>query len=386
MAHRATVGRLCSRCIYDESIPEISFDEAGVCRYCHQVEDLAQQYGTGTPAGEARLRQIVGDIKAAGRGRPYDCAVGVSGGTDSSYTLWWAVQNGLRPLAVHYDNTWNTAIASQNIRRLLRRLNVDLYTLVVNNKESDDIFRSFFLADVPEIDASTDLALAETMYRAASRHRIRYVLEGHSFMAEGISPLGKYYFDGRYIASIHSRFGRMPMRSYPNMTFWRFLRWTAVERIRKIRPLWFLGYSKAEAKELLKAEFGWEDYGGHHLENRMSAFFHSYYCPRKFGIDWRSNSLSAAVRSGILDRDRALAEYYEHPPYMEPELLDYVRKRLDFSRAEFDAIMGRPARNWTEYPTYKKLFERLRPLFYLMMKTQLVPHSFYLKYCFPSQV
>jgi 3'-phosphoadenosine 5'-phosphosulfate sulfotransferase (PAPS reductase)/FAD synthetase len=163
-----TVGlKVCSRCIYDERVAAISFDAMGVCNYCRQIDGLVRDYGTGTPEGEQRLQAIIDEIKRAGVGKQYDCVVGVSGGTDSSYMVYLAKQWGLRPLAVHYDNTWNSAIATQNIGKVLRALDVDLYTHVVDNKESDDIFRAFFSAGVAEIEAATDLALAETMYRAA---------------------------------------------------------------------------------------------------------------------------------------------------------------------------------------------------------------------------
>ena len=377
--------QICSRCIYDESVPSISFDENGVCNYCHMVDALIAEYYTGKPEGEKTIQELIEKIKKDGKGKKYDCVIGVSGGTDSSYMVYWAVQNGLRPLAVHYDNTWNTAIATENIRKVLSKMNVDLFTLVVNNKESDDIFRSFFLADVPEIEAATDLALAETMYRAASKYNVKYVLEGHSFVAEGISPLGKNYFDGKYIKSIHKKFGKMPMKTYPLMTFSKFIKWTAFKRIQKIRPLWYIQYSKEEARSFLEKEFGWEYYGGHHLENRMTAFFHSYYCPAKFHVDYRNNSLSASVRSGQLSREEAIDEYYNRPPYLEDELLSYFKKRLGFSDEEFDAIMKRPPKYWYEYPTYKKRFELLRPFFYMLMKSHLVPRSFYMKYCFPAK-
>ena len=149
--------------------------------------------------------------------------------------LYLAKQWGLRPLAVHYDNTWNSAIATENIRKVLTALDIDLYTHVTDNKEADDIFRSFFYADVAEIEASTDLALAEVMYRAAWRYKVKYVLEGHSFMEEGITPVGRNYFDGKYIKSIHKMFGKLPMKSYPLMTITRFLFWTVFAKIQKIR-------------------------------------------------------------------------------------------------------------------------------------------------------
>lgn len=377
--------QICSRCIYDRSVPSITFDDDGVCNYCRMVDDLVEEYQTGKPEGERRIQEIIAKIKEDGKGKKYDCVIGLSGGTDSSYMVHWAIQNGLRPLAVHYDNTWNTAIATENIRKVLTKLNVDLFTLVVNNKEADDIFRSFFLADVPEIDASTDLALAETMYRAASQHNVKYILEGHSFLAEGISPLGKNYFDGKYIESIHRMFGRLPLKTYPLMTFSKFIKWTAFKKIQKIRPLWYIKYDKESARSFLEKEFGWEYYGGHHLENRMTAFNHSYYFPKKFHVDYRNNTLSASVRIGNMSRDEAIDEYYNKPPYLEPELLSYFKKRLGLTDAEFDEVMNRPPKYWTEYPTYKKRFELLRPFFHVLMKARLVPHSFYMKYCFPIE-
>ncbi len=376
--------RICTRCIYDERVPAISFDSEGVCNYCRQVGQLAKEYDTGTPKGEGRLAKILEGIRAQGGGRRYDCVIGVSGGTDSSFLILWAVEKGLRPLAVHYDNTWNTAIATQNIRKVLAGTGVDLYTYVVNNKEADDIFRSFFRAGVAEIEASTDLGYAYTLRRVAETHGIKVILEGHSFLEEGITPLGRNYFDGKYIYSIHRRFGTRPIQTYPLMTFSRFLKSAVVDRPKFIRPLWYLRYEKKEARDLLKQRYGWQYYGGHHLENRMTAFLHGIYLPQKFGSDLRNNTLAAQVRNGSLDRASAWAEY-NSPPVVEPGLLEYFRKRLDISEQEFDRIMKAPPRNWTEYPTYKRRFEKLRPFFTYLAKADLVPMSFYLKYCFPSK-
>lgn len=376
--------KICSRCIYDDRVAAIHFNEDGVCNYCLQVDALAEEYATGTPRGEQKLARLVEDIKLAGQGKPYDCVIGVSGGTDSSYMVYLAKKWQLRPLAVHYDNTWNTAIATQNIRKVLAALDVDLYTHVVDNKESDDIFRSFFFAGVAEIEAATDLALAETMYRAASKHGIKYVLEGHSFITEGITPVGRNYFDGQYIRSIHKKFGQRPMRTYPLMTFGRFIWWSCFARIRKIRPFWYMAYSKEDARVFLEREYDWKYYGGHHLENRMTAFFHGIYAPQKFHSDFRNNTLSALVRNGNMPRQDALTEY-ERPPEVEPELKAYFQKRLNLGEAEYQRIMALPPRSWHEFPTYKRRFELLRPLFGVLAKHNLVPMSFYLKYCFPAK-
>jgi N-acetyl sugar amidotransferase len=376
--------QVCTRCIYDARVDAITFDEEGVCKYCRQVETLAEQYGTGQKKGEQEFDRLVDQIKRAGRKKKYDCIIGVSGGTDSSYMVYLALERGLRPLAVHYDNTWNSAIATMNIHKVLSALNVDLYTHVVDNKEADDIFGAFFKAGVPEIDASTDLGYAEVLRSVAAAHGVKYVLEGHSFVAEGVTPLGRNYFDGRYIQSIHKKFGARPMRTYPLMTFARFMRWALIDHVRMIRPFWYIHYTKEDAQTFLIREYGWQYYGGHHLENRITSFAHSVYLPQKFGADLRNNTLSARVRMGTLSRQEAWAEY-NTPPHVEDELVSYFKKRLGISDEKYERIMGAPPRHWTEFPTYKKRFERLRPLFAVLAKANLVPMSFYLKYCFPAK-
>ena len=376
---------ICKKCIYDETVPAITFDEKGICNYCHKIDELKEDYQTGKTGGEKTINSIVDIIKNDGKGKKYDCIIGVSGGTDSSYMVHWALQKGLRPLAVHYDNTWNSAIATENIRKILGALNIDLYTHVIDNKEADDIFRSFFMAGVPELDASTDLALAETMYRAASKYNVKYVLEGHSYIAEGITPLGKNYFDGKYIKSIHKKYGKLPMKTYPLMTFSRFIYWTVFKRIKKIRPFWYIDYSKEAAKEFLKEKYDWQDYGGHHLENRITSYAHGIYLPEKIKIDYRNNTLSASLRAGLISREDAIKEYYIDGPNVEDNIVEYFKKRIQISDEDYTNKMNEKPHFWYEFPTYKKRFEKLRPLFYFMAKANLVPMSFYLKYCFPSK-
>ena len=375
----------CSRCIYSTSTAAITFDSNGVCNYCHMIDRLTEEYGTGTDRGEQKLQAIIRDIKRKGRGRQYDCVLGVSGGTDSSYLLAKAVEWGLRPLAVHYDNTWNSSVATENIRKVTGKLGVDLFTHVVDNRESDDIFRAFFRSGVKDLDCPTDIALVEVAYRAAAKARVKYVLEGHSFTTEGISPLGSMYMDGRYIADVHRRFGTIRMKTFPNMGFWRFLYWVMVKRFKKIRPLWYIRYSKSDARQYLEEEFGWEYYGGHHLENRLTAFYHGVYCPQKFDLDQRNNSLSAAVRSGELSRKEALQTYMTKPDY-DQDLIEYFRKRLNLSVHEYERIMKGARKTYRDYRTYKKRFERLRPLFYLLTQYELVPRSFYIKYTSKSEI
>ena len=376
---------ICSKCIYDSLTPAITFDNKGVCNYCHMLEDLKNQYGTGKKKGEDEFFGFVEEIKKTGKGKKYDCVIGVSGGTDSSFMVAEAIKWGLRPLAVHYDNTWNTATATENIRKVLSKLNVDLYTHVVDNKEADDIFKSFFKASVPDLDSPTDIALAEVLYRAADKYGVKYILEGHSFITEGVSPLGNNYIDGKYVKSVQNKFGKFSIKTFPNMPFMSFMKWIIFKKIKKIRPWWYLDYSKEIARDFLEKEFDWKYYGGHHLENRMTAFHHSYYNPMKFKKDQRNNTMAAKVREGLADRETTLKEYYDGL-YYDKDLLSYYKKRLELSDEEFDEIMKRPIKSFRDYKTYKQRFEKLRPIFYILAKANLVPMSFYLKYTSKSEM
>jgi N-acetyl sugar amidotransferase len=377
--------KTCSRCLFDEDTPSISFDENGVCNYCKMYDQLNEEYPTGNKGWQI-LQGIADEIKKAGKGKKYDCVVGVSGGCDSSYLVYIAKEKlGLRPLAVHYDNTWNSTIATENIKVVLKKLNVDLFTYVVDNKEVDDIFRSFMKAGVPEIDSATDIGLAAVLYIAAEKYGIKYILEGHSFRTEGVAPLGWAYTDGMYIKDIQKKFGTYKLKTFPNMTLVKFLKWIAIRQIRKIRPLYFIQYDKEEIKNFLKENFGWNWYGGHHLENRFCAFGLSYYWQRKFKIDHRRNGFSALIRSGQMSKEHGL-ELLEKPPYLEPEIIDLVKKRLRFSDKEFEDIINSPTKSYRDYRTYKPTFIKLKPFFYLMYKMNLVTKSFYIKYTSKNDV
>jgi hypothetical protein len=339
-------------------------------------------YGTGQEAGNQKFNDIVKRIKLSGKGRKYDCVVGVSGGVDSSYLLYLAKKYELRPLAVHYDNTWNSAIATMNIQKVLHKLKLDLYTYVVNNKEVDDILKSFFLAGVPELDAHTDLAYAYVLRKVCSRYGIKYILEGHSFIEEGITPIQDNYFDGKYIKSIHKKFGKIPLKTYPLMTFGKFLKSIIFDRVEFIRPFWYLNYRKALAREFLTKLCGWKNYGGHHLENRITSYAHSVYLPQKFNIDRRNCTISADLRNGVISRSDAVQKY-NTPPFLEENIISYFKKRLNLSDKIYVEVMKSAPQKWSDYKTYKKRFEKMRPIFKILAKSNLVPMSFYLKYCFP---
>lgn len=373
--------KICSNCIYDENVSGIYFGKDGVCNYCNQIEELKEIYKTGLSEGKKELESILKKIKKDGKKNKYDCIIGVSGGTDSSYLIYLAKKVwGLKPLAVHYDNTWNSAIATINISKVLKKLEIDLYTHVVNNKEADDIFKSFFLAGVPELEASTDLAYAYLLRKVSKKFNIKYILEGHSFITEGISPLGLNYFDGRYINEIHKKFGKIKMKTYPLLTLSKFLKSIFFDRVKFIRPFWYIDYSKEDARNFLEKEFDWQYYGGHHLENRITAFYHQIYLPQKFGIDLKMLSLAALARNKKISRSQAI-KYLNEKKNIDKTLIKLFQKRMDMSDNYYKDIMNSKPNYWQSYPTYKKVFEYLRPVFYVCSKLNLITKSFYLKYC-----
>lgn len=376
--------KICSRCVYDETVPRITFDDEGVCNYCYLHDELERQYPLGAE-GERALQTMVDEIKTASRGKKYDCIVGVSGGCDSSYLLIKAVELGLRPLAVHFDNTWNSPIATQNIYKVIEKLGVDLETYVVDSREYDDILRSFMLGGTKDLDAPTDLGLAAVLYGAAQKHGLKYIVEGHSFRTEGVAPLDWIYMDGKYVSSVHRLFGKRPMKTYPLMTMWKFLYWTVFLGIRRVRPLYHIAYDKEAVKKRLMSDYGWQWYHGHHMENRYTAFCISYNLPRRWGADLRYLGHAANVRTGRMSRDDALAELAQ-PISCSEDILRLVKKRFEFDDATFEQVMTLPKKIWRDYPNYKKDFERLRPLFAILVAAGRVPRSFYLKFCFPNQM
>jgi len=351
----------CERCVLTDDLPGIQLDADGICSNCHAFDDVLARYPLGTE-GDARLAGIVENIKRAGAGKRYDCVVGVSGGTDSTFTLLTACRLGLRPLAVHFDNGWNTQIAVQNIKQALERLHVDLWTYVVDWEEFKDLQLSFLKASVPSVEVPTDMGIWSVLYRAAARHGIRCVLSGNCFRAEGLVPHAWGSKDGRLVRSIQHRFGTASLRSFPNVTLRHYAWYLLARRIRVVRILNYFDYGKPEAKAVLGRELGWLDYGGHHHESIYTRFFQSYLAREKFNMDRRALSLSARVRLGKLSRAEALAELRQddYSDFVREDDKKYVAKKLGITPGDLDAIVRQPPRRDADYPSYAPLLRRLR--------------------------
>ena len=370
----------CKICIYDIRIPNISFDDNGICNYCNQYYQMQLEYPLDNK-GERILNKEVQQIKKDGQGKPYDVVIGVSGGADSSFMLHLAKNKyGLRVLAAHFDNTYNSRIAVENIDAVLEKLDIDLYTHVVDNIQFQKIYKSFFKASVPEIDTPTDIALATVLYHAAAKYGIKHIWEGHSFRSEGISPPGWFYMDAMYIDNIHKKYGDGNLGNLPVLWIDDWIEWITVKKIKKFRPLYYIDYNKEENKKMLSNTYGWQWYGGHHMENRTAYFVNNYYLPEKFGIDLRYSEFSALIRAGKITKDQALKKIKEKKPF-DKDILEEIKKRTNTSDKEWKEIMNAPPSHYTEHKTYKKTFEEKRKFFFRLYKKGYVTKSFYYKFC-----
>lgn len=376
--------RICSNCVCDDAIPGIEFDASGVCNYCHEYDERAKNYPL-DEVGEKILKNIIDNIKASGKGKEYDCVIGVSGGTDSTYCLYLAKQWGLRPLAVHFDSGWNSNIAVSNIKKATDKLGIDLYTHVTDWEEFKDLTIAFLKASVPDADAPTDMAYLSVLYDQAIKEKARYIISGSNFRTEGNQPPAWGYADGKYILSVYKKFGKNKKIIHtPNHTLTDLVYYHFIKRITFFKPLYYVNYNKAQAMEILERELGWKYYGGHHYESIYTRFIHGYYLPSKFGIDKRKIEYSALIRSHQMTREDAL-EKLKAPTYdkeMVNDDIGYVISKLGISEDEYNAIMNSEKKRFIDYDTYYPFIMKTRFLIDIAHGLGLYPDKVYGKYSY----
>jgi N-acetyl sugar amidotransferase len=350
--------RICARCIMDTSDPEITFDQDGVCSHCHEYERRVAADVLPQPAGERRLEETAERIKRDGRRRRYDCILGLSGGVDSTYVAYLTKQLGLRPLALHLDNGWDSDVAVRNIHNIVRKLDIDLETHVLDWEEFRSLQLAFLRASTPDSEIPTDHAIVASLFEAAAKHRVRWIMNGANVVTELMVPptWSHGHYDWGYIKAMNERFGTQPLRTFPHFGVMRQHYWQQLRGIRDLFVLNFVDYDKPRAIEVLKRELDWEPYGAKHYENVYTKFFQGQILPQKFGFDKRRPHLSCLILDDKLSRDEALAEV-EHPA-IDPEELRrdrvFVAKKLGLSEAEFDEIMALPRKTFWDYPSYER--------------------------------
>lgn len=355
---------VCSRCVMDTTDSAIKFDANGVCDHCRTFDsDIKPNWDTGL-GGKEKLDHLIAEIRRAGKGRDFDCIIGMSGGIDSSYLLY-AVKElmGLRPLVFHVDAGWNSQIAVNNIERLVDSLCVDLFTEVIDWEEMRDLQLAFFRSGVPHIDTPQDHAFFATMYKFAAKHGVKYILTGANYSTECIrNPLEWMYYqsDSRQIRDIHRRFGERPLRNYPlTSILWHKVWLPYVRGVRVERPLNMLPYVKSEAQQLLKDRFGWQPYPQKHFESRFTRFYESYWLPTRFGYDVRKVQFSSLILTGQMTRDEALSELQKpsYDPATINEDIEFVANKLDISVDELMGYLHLPRKTYSDYKNQQYLYQ-----------------------------
>ena len=355
--------RICTRCLMDTSDPEITFDEQGVCSHCHDYERSVGQKVLVGETGQKYLEALVEKMKQDGRGKDYDCIIGVSGGVDSTYVAYLVKKMGLRPLAVHMDNGWDSELAVKNIEETLKRLNIDLYTEVLDWEEFKDIQVAMLKASTPDCEVPSDHAISAVLGNMADKLKVKYIISGANVRTETHLPRSWSYghFDWKYIRSVHKLFGSHPLKSFPYIGFFTYYRRLLTHR--RIDILNYIDYNKNIAMHILQNELGWRYYGGKHYESIYTRFYQGYILPSKFGFDKRRSHLSSLICSGEITRDAALQELYNptYAPTMQEEDREYVVKKLGLTDEQFESIMNAPVKTFWDYPSYSRVLEG--PLF-----------------------
>ncbi len=363
--------RQCTLTVMDNiADPDITFDEKGICNYYYDYREAEKNVLLGTH-GEAKLIELVNAIKEKGQGKKYDCLIGLSGGVDSTYVAYLVKKLGLRPLAVHLDNGWNSELAVKNIENIISKLNIDLYTLVVNWQEFKDIQLSYVKASVVDIEVVSDHAIIATMYKLAKQHSIGFIISGTNIVTEHIMPPSWIYrkTDFANLKDIHSQYGKVKLSTYPYLDFKKHVYYSAVLKLTPISILDYVPYIKKDVKEFITKELEWRDYGGKHYESLFTKFYQAYILPRKFKIDKRKAHLSTLICSGQISKEEALKEL-ELPLYNPEELrqdIDYVIKKFTLTTHQFESIIQASPRKHSEFKTDSVLKQNYMRL---LQKTQ----------------
>lgn len=354
---------ICTHCVMDTTDSMIQFDENGVCDHCNTFYNtILPNWHTDNHGGK-ELNRIVDEIKNAGKGKDFDCIIGMSGGIDSSYLTYLAKKElGLRPLVFHVDAGWNSQEAVNNIERLVDKLGLDLFTEVIDWEEMRDLQLAFFKAGVPHIDTPQDHAFFATMYKFAELHNVKHILTGANYSTECIrNPLEWMYYqsDSIQLRDIHRKFGTKPLNNFPTTSILRHkIILPYFKKIKVVKPLNCLPYIKEDAIKLLINEFGWQPYPQKHFESRFTKFYEGYWLPRKFGYDTRKVQFSSLILTKQMLRDEALVKL-NIPPLDEAtaaQEFEYVATKLRITNDELQSYMASPNKSYRDYKSQASIY------------------------------
>lgn len=336
--------KTCNTCVLDNTDIDIYFDYKGVCNYCHKADLVITNYKKRLEKSEENITNIINKVKGSSKSQ-YDCIIGVSGGVDSTYLAYYVKEIlGLNPLAIHLDNGWNSKLATKNIERIIRKLNIDLYTHVIDWEEFKDLQRSYFKASVVDIEVLTDHAIGALLYEQAVKNGIKYILLGNNESTESIMPKSWTFTKNDLInlIDIHKKYGTLPIKTFPTLGMIKRFKYEKFNKIELINILNFIDFKKENATNTIIEKIGWKPYKNKHYESVFTRFYQGYILPKKFNIDKRKPHFSALIKTGQMTREQAVEELKKDPTLDESILNDYeyVIKKLGFTNDEFEEIIN----------------------------------------------
>lgn len=366
--------RQCSMSVMDNiADPNITFDENGICNYYYEYLEAEKQQVLKGEAGEKKYNDIIAQIKADGKGKKYDCILGVSGGVDSTYLAYLAKESGLRVLCVHFDNGWNSELAVKNIQNIVEKSGFDLFTYVIDWEEFKDIQLAYFKANVIDIEAVTDIAIFSALDIICKEKKIKHIIDGRNIVTEHTLPPSWICKNHSNLRDIHGKFGTRKLKKYPILSP---IKRRLMERNPQFHSwplLNFVDYNKFKVKEIIISELNWRDYGGKHYESVFTRFYQGYILPEKFNVDKRKAHFSNLIFSGQLTKEDAIIELQKPilPRHMFQQDLQFVLKKLGMSKSEFDIYLNSPAIPHSHYNLSLKFFDeypKLRAFKFLFNK------------------
>lgn len=359
--------KICKRCIMDTtSDPNLILDEEGVCNYCraYDIEEAKIQH----MRSPKQVESLFETIKRESKNCDFDCILGISGGVDSSYLAYLACEYDLRILAVHVDCGWNSELAVHNIESICNNLKLDLHTVVVDWETMKELQRAYLFSGLANQDVPQDHCFLPATRQIASRYKVRYILNGYNLSTEGIlsTAYQQSAADWGMIKDVYRKHGRGGnLSKYPHNTlFDKYVTNPLLHGQIKVAPLNLIDYHKKDAIALLEREFDWKYYGGKHYESRFTKFFQETYLPERYGWEKRRDHLSSLIVGGELSREEALREMKAEPTteHSRDEERDYVLKKLDISREEWDNILKLPHRTLLDFRGDYRFEEKLKEI------------------------
>jgi glutamine---fructose-6-phosphate transaminase (isomerizing) len=329
--------RRCKMCIMPETAKGIKLDENGLCQLCKEHKEAV-------PKGEEVLRKEVSNyIKPNAE---YDSIVPVSGGRDSSYALYFAKKVlGLRPVAVHNDNDFETEIANKNLEAITKSIDAPLARTSSRDKVSKRIVAEKFKMNshfgpwlvVDETCEACEYGFHSAAYNEARKRGVQLIIWGDS-ADESTKPYHSLFQHNK----VPTKWDRLFRRGVVNVVKYKLL-FDQMKReygprepdgLKEIRLYDYIRWDRRTIVDTIEKEMGWSAPPDSPTTWRVDCSLVplvNYLTEKAYGVSKIEIGFSNMIRNGKMDRDDALKQ------------VEQIKKNTDVSKLKlFLMEMGIP--------------------------------------------